>query len=165
MYQMTRRHSFTASARQGRQVLSWVCCLIAVAACAAPGDAVRSQPDSIVHVNLYADSPYPFSSATRVGNMLYLSGQIGTRMEGITPRLVPGGIDAEARQTMENIKAIVEHAGSSMDRIAKCMVMMADMSEWPRLNEVYASFFPGPKPARSAWGANGLALGARVEIT
>ena len=51
-----------------------------------------------------------------------------------------------------------------MDRIIKCTVFMADISEWPAMNEVYASYFPGPKPARSAAGANGLALGARVEI-
>ena len=116
-------------------------------------------------INLVEPWPYPFSSATRVGHMLYLSGQVGTRIENGAPVLVAGGIDAEARQTMENIKAIVEHAGSSMDRVVKCMVMLADMSEWPRFNEIYASYFPGPKPARSAWGANGLALGARVEVT
>lgn len=116
-------------------------------------------------INLVEPWPYPFSSAVRVGNMLYLSGQVGTRIENGAPVLVPGGIDAEARQTMENIKAILERSGSSMDRVVKCMVMLADMSEWPRLNEIYASYFPGPKPARSAWGAAGLALGARVEVT
>ena len=78
--------------------------------------------------------------------------------------LVAGGLDAEARQTLENIRAILERAGSSMSRVVKCSVMMADMTEWPRLNEIYATYFPGPKPARAAWGATGLALGARVEI-
>ncbi|HYH82801.1 MAG TPA: RidA family protein, partial [Longimicrobium sp.] len=110
------------------------------------------------------DWPFPFSPAVRVGHMVYLSGQIGTRMENGRPVLVPGGIEAETRQTLENIRAIVQESGSSMDRVVKCTVMMADMADWPRMNTIYASYFPGPKPARSALGANGLALGARVEI-
>ena len=103
----------------------------------------------------------PFSPAVQVGDLVFLSGQIGTDSTG---RLVPGGIEAETRQTLTNIRREVERAGSSMDRVPKCLVMMADMAEWPRMNVVYAEFFPGPKPARSALGANGLALGARVEI-
>jgi 2-iminobutanoate/2-iminopropanoate deaminase len=119
------------------------------------------------HINMSENWPYPFSSAVRVGNMLYLSGQMGTRIDSgaTTPSLVPGGIEAETRQALDNIKAILEKSGSSLDRVVKCMVMMADMSEWPKMNVIYASYFPGPKPARSAWGANGLALGGRVEIT
>jgi reactive intermediate/imine deaminase len=94
--------------------------------------------------------------------MLYLSGQIGTLPGSMT--LVEGGIQTETRQTMENIRAVLERYGSSLERVVKCTVMIADMSEWPALNEIYVEFFPGPKPARSALGANGLALGARVEI-
>ena len=104
----------------------------------------------------------PFSEAVRVGDMLYLSGQIGTLPGSMT--LVEGGIQAETRQTMENIRAVLERYGSSLERVVKCTVMIADMSEWPALNEIYIEFFPGPKPARSALGANGLALGARVEV-
>ncbi|WP_405282445.1 RidA family protein [Gaopeijia maritima] len=104
----------------------------------------------------------PFSEAVRVGPMLYLSGQIGNLPGTLT--LVEGGIQAETRQTMDNIRAILERYGSSLDRVVKCTVMVADMAEWPALNEVYVEYFPGPKPARSALGANGLALGARVEI-
>jgi reactive intermediate/imine deaminase len=104
----------------------------------------------------------PFSEAVRVGDMLYLSGQIGTLPGSMT--LVEGGIQSETRQTMENIRDVLQRYGSSLDRIVKCTVMVADMSEWPALNEVYVEFFTGPKPARSALGANGLALGARVEI-
>ncbi len=108
--------------------------------------------------------PYPFSPAVRVGDVIFLSGQLGTRMVDGRPVLVSGGVEAETRQALENIRAIAEQSGSSMDRIAKCTVMMADMAEWPRMNAVYATFFPGPKPARSAFGTTGLALGARVEI-
>jgi reactive intermediate/imine deaminase len=105
---------------------------------------------------------FPFSEAVRVGPFLYLSGQIGTDPE--TRQLVAGGIGPETRQTMENIKATVEKYESSMDRVIKCTVFLADMAEWPAMNEVYATFFPTNKPARSAMGASGLALGARVEI-
>ncbi len=105
--------------------------------------------------------PYPFSPVVRVGDMLYLSGQIGTDSAG---RLVPGGIQAETRQTLNNIRDIVTRSGSSMDRVVKCTVMMADMKEWPAMNEIYATYFPTHKPARSAFGATGLALNARTEI-
>jgi 2-iminobutanoate/2-iminopropanoate deaminase len=104
----------------------------------------------------------PFSEAVRVGNTLYLSGQIG-----IVPgsmKLVEGGIKTEARQTMENIKATLEAHGYAMTDVVKCTVMLADMSEWGTFNEVYKSFFSGRYPARSAFGANGLAIGARVEV-
>jgi 2-iminobutanoate/2-iminopropanoate deaminase len=104
----------------------------------------------------------PFSEAVRVGDTLYLSGQLG-----IVPgsmRLVAGGMPAEARQTMENIKATLEAHGASMRDIVKCTVMLADMAEWAAFNEVYAAYFPDRFPARSAFGAGGLALGARVEV-
>jgi 2-iminobutanoate/2-iminopropanoate deaminase len=104
---------------------------------------------------------FPFSPVVRVGDMLYLSGQIGTDSAG---QVVPGGIQAEARQTLNNIRDVVTRAGSSMDRVVKCTVMMADMKEWPAMNEVYTTYFPNHKPARSAFGATGLALNARVEI-
>jgi reactive intermediate/imine deaminase len=105
----------------------------------------------------------PFSDAVRVGNILYLSGEIG--VDYATMKLVPGGIKAETKQTMENIKATLEKYGSSMDNVFKCTVMITDMKEWPLMNEVYVTYFKKDRlPARSAIGANGLALGAKVEI-
>lgn len=104
----------------------------------------------------------PFSEAVRVGNMLYLSGQLG--MVPGTSGVVPGGIRAETRQALENIKAILERNGSSLDRVVKCTVFLADISEWPNINEVYRTYFPKSPPARSAMAASGLALNARVEI-
>jgi 2-iminobutanoate/2-iminopropanoate deaminase len=103
----------------------------------------------------------PFSAAVRVGDMLYLSGQLGTDGTGA---LVKGGIEPETRQAMENIRAVLEANRSSMDRVVKCLVMLADMAEWSAMNRVYVTFFPDHLPARSAMGASGLALGARVEI-
>ncbi len=103
----------------------------------------------------------PFSEAVRVGTMLYLSGAIGIDSSGI---LVPGGIEAETRQAMVNIRSVLERHGSSMDRVIKCTAMLADMGEWAAMNGVYVEFFPRNLPARSAFGASGLALGSRVEI-
>lgn len=141
----------------------FVACCVLISACAQT-PAGNSIPPAPEFINLVDPWPYPFSSAVRAGNLLFISGQIGTRIENGAPVLVTGGIDAEARQTLDNIRAIVAKAGTSMDRIVKCSVMLADMSEWPRFNQIYASYFPGPKPARAAWGANGLALNARVEV-
>jgi 2-iminobutanoate/2-iminopropanoate deaminase len=126
----------------------------AVATACAPRPTLQFMPDPSPPVG-------PFSRAVRVGDLLFLAGQIGTDASG---RLVPGGIQAETRQTLENIRAELRRNGLGMERVAKCTVFLADMSEWGRMNEVYATFFPGPKPARSAAGSNGLALGARVEI-
>ena len=117
--------------------------------------------DAPEYLTPYGPPSYPFSPAVRVGNVLYLSGQIGTDSTG---RLVPGGIGPETRQTMENIRDVLARTGSSLDRVVKCTVMMADMAEWPAMNAIYTTYFPTHKPARSALGANGLALGARVEI-
>ena len=104
----------------------------------------------------------PFSEGVRVGDTIYLSGQMGIvpgRLE-----LVEGGIEAETRQTLDNIKTTLEAHGLSMANIAKCTVMLADMADWPAFNEIYVSYFDRPYPARSAFGASGLALGGRVEI-
>jgi reactive intermediate/imine deaminase len=108
------------------------------------------------------DLQLPFSDAVRVGDMLYLSGQIGN-LPG-TLQLAEGGIAGETRQTMENIKASLEKRGSSLDEVVKCTVFLADIAEWAAMNEVYRTYFPVNPPARSALGASGLALGARVEI-
>ena len=104
----------------------------------------------------------PFSEAVRVGNILYLSGNIGIAPGTI--ELVPGGAAEETRQTLENIKATVERFGSTMDRVFKCTVFMADNAERAVINEVYSNFFPQNPPVRSGVGSSGLALGARVEI-
>lgn len=115
----------------------------------------------VEHYPLPEGMRLPFSEAVRVGSMLYLSGQMGVDANA---RLVPGGIEAETRQIMTNIRAVLERRGSSMDRVVKCLVMLADMAEWPAMNKVYLEYFKAPLPARSAFGASGLALGGRVEI-
>ena len=107
--------------------------------------------------------PLPFSEAVQVDNLLFVSGQLGNQPG--TRTLVAGGIVAETRQTMENIKAVLERHGTSLDRIVKVTVFLGDMKEWSAFNGVYGQYFAdGKLPARSALGANGLALGARVEV-
>ena len=88
----------------------------------------------------------PLSEAVRVGNLLFLSGQLGLVPGTMT--LVPGGIQAEARQALENIKTVLEPAGSSLGEVVKCTVMLADIGDWPAFNEIYKTFFPArPQPA------------------
>ena len=141
--------------------------LLLAAACTTQTipDTPPATRSDMEHITLTDNWPYPFSSAVRVGNMLYLSGQMGTQLVDGKPVLVTGGIEPETKQTLENIKTILAKAGSGMEHVVECKVMMADMKDWPRMNVIYATYFPGPKPARSAWGANGLALGGHVEIT
>jgi 2-iminobutanoate/2-iminopropanoate deaminase len=86
---------------------------------------------------------------------------MGTDASG---KLVAGGIEAETRQILANIRAVLERHGSSMDRVVKCLVMLADMADWPAMNTVYLEHFVPPLPARSAFGASGLALGGRIEM-
>ncbi len=107
------------------------------------------------------DLGLPFSAAVRVDNLLFLSGNIGNIPGSMT--LADGGIQGETRQTLENIKNVLETFGSSMDKVFKCTVFLADISEWGAMNEVYKTYFENP-PARSALGVSGLALGARTEI-
>ncbi|HEX4296064.1 MAG TPA: RidA family protein [Rhizomicrobium sp.] len=105
----------------------------------------------------------PFSSSVRVGDVIYLSGCLGNvpgKME-----LVKGGMEAEARQTMENIAAVLKANGLGFDAVFKCTVVLADMRQWGDFNKVYLEYFKGPNlPTRSAYGCNGLALGAAVEL-
>lgn len=116
----------------------------------------------VEHYAISADTQLPFSEAVRVGHMLYLSGQIG--IDPATSKLAEGGIAAETRQTLENIKSSLEKHGSSMAEVVKCTVYLADINEWAAMNKVYVTYFPSNPPARSALGTSGLALGSRTEI-
>lgn len=105
--------------------------------------------------------PLPFSSAVRAGDILYLSGQIGIGPDG----RLPEGIEAQTRQAMEHIGAILRSAGRSWDDVFHCTAMLENMADWPAFNRVYVTYFtPGRLPARSAFGTDGLALGALVEL-
>jgi reactive intermediate/imine deaminase len=103
----------------------------------------------------------PFSDAVRVGDTLYLSGQIGLGADG----KLPAGIDAQAKQAMDNIGNVLKARGLGFGDIVKCTVMLDNMADWPAFNKVYVTYFPeGKFPARSAFGTDGLALGALLEV-
>jgi 2-iminobutanoate/2-iminopropanoate deaminase len=104
----------------------------------------------------------PYSQAIVAGGLIFCSGQLG--LDPAAGKLVAGGIEAETRQALENLKAVLEKAGSSLDRVVKTTVILADMAEFAAMNKVYAEFFPSAPPARATFQAAGLALQARVEI-
>lgn len=91
-----------------------------------------------------------------------MSGQVGN-LPG-TLDLAPGGLEAQARQALDNLRAILERHGSSLERVVKVTVFLDDIADWPAFNEVYVGYFPKAPPARSALGADGLALGAALEV-
>lgn len=116
--------------------------------------------DNLVHVDAALEG-LPFSPAIRAGGMIYLSGQIGNRPG---TRELPEGAAAQTRQAMENIRTVLEAAGATLYDVVKCTVFLDDMADYGKMNEVYASYWEGAPPARSAFGADGLALGALLEI-
>lgn len=120
-----------------------------------------STSESAVYHPFVAIPGLPFSEAVEAGPFLFLAGQIGSAADG---KLVAGGVAAETRQALTNVKDVLERHGSSLDRIVKVTVMMADMNEWAAMNAEYVKFFGLHLPARSAFGCNGLAMGARMEI-
>lgn len=121
-----------------------------------------AQSTTVEYQSAANPSARTLSEFVRVGNMLYLSGKLGFDSTG---KLAPGGIGPETKQTLENIKTVLEKNGSSMDNVIKCTVMLADIKEWADMNTVYVTFFKKERlPARSAFGTSGLVQNARVEI-
>ncbi len=123
--------------------------------------AVAAEPEFFARKTAPGQPSYPFSEAVRVGDMLYLSGDIGVDASG---KLVAGGVKAEAKQTMDNIGANLARHGSSFDHVVQCTVALADIADWPAFNEVYKGYFTKHFPARMAYATGGLALGAKVEV-
>lgn len=137
-----------------RALVSCLPLLLACAASAPPLHFDRS-PET-------AAAGLPFSDAVRAGDLLFVSGQLGIAPGG--DALVPGGIEAETRQCLENIAAILARNGSDLSHVVKCTAFLADITEWPRMNAVYTEFFGERLPARSALAAAGLAFDARIEL-
>ena len=141
-------------------------CLLAASACSAAAPerppVQHYPPDAALQAAARAGGfKLPFSTAVRVGDILYLSGVIGTADDG----RLPAGIEAQSRQAMDNVGGALALAGLGYDDVFRCLVMLEDMADWPAFNRVYAGYFNEDRlPARSALGADGLALGALVEV-
>ena len=118
-----------------------------------------SEPEYLARATL-GGRPLPFSSAVRIGDILYLSGQMGFRDDGTLAE----GMEGQARQALENIRAVLQSAGLGFSDVFHCTVMLADMAPWAAFNAVYLEYFSDPLPTRSAFGASGLALGGLVEL-
>ncbi|WP_046756264.1 RidA family protein [Kordia jejudonensis] len=103
----------------------------------------------------------PFSAAVETENLLFLSGQIGK--DHAKGMLATGGIEAETKQAIENIKAVLAQHNSSLDRVVKCTVILSDINDFKAFNSVYVQYFPN-KPARTTFAAGGLAANAKIEI-
>ena len=125
------------------------------------GSAATAEPAQYIVSDAMKAANLPFSQAVRVGDVLYLSGELGVD-ESFD--LVEGGIEPETHQLFANIKKTLTENGSSLEDVFKCTVMLDNIDEWPAFNKIYVTYFPGNKPARSAFGAEGLALGAAVEM-
>lgn len=129
--------------------------------------AASASPRHTTHAQFYPSADpvlkaLPFSEAVRAGDLLILSGEIGALPGKMA--LAAGGISGESRQALENVRGILQRHGATLGDVVQCTVFLADMKDWPAFNTVYREFFKPPFPARSATGATGLALGARVEL-
>ncbi len=116
----------------------------------------------VVHTPKVPPARVPLSQAIKVGDWVFASGQLG--LDVATGKLAPGGIAAETRQVCENLKAILEAGGSSLDRVVKVTIYMVDLTELMAMNEVFSRYFSVDPPARTTFQCVALVGGARVEI-
>ncbi|AWH75325.1 reactive intermediate/imine deaminase [Dokdonia sp. Dokd-P16] len=145
-------------------------CLILLLSCQERHSLTRPVPETKVEINEkpvfhksheITKKDAPFSDVVQVGEMYFLSGQIGLNQKNRT--LVPGGITAETTQTLENIKEVLAQHDMDMSNVVKALVILDDIEDFKAFNEVYSSYFP-QKPARTTFAAEALALGAKIEI-
>ena len=135
--------------------------VIAIATGLVVSSSVIAAPPRYFPAPALQGRPAPFSTAVQVGDVLYMSGQVGLAPDGKLPETFEG----QAKQTMENIGAVLKAHGLGWGQVFKCTVFIADMKNWPAFNTVYVPYFkPGRLPARSAVGDSGLALGAQLEL-
>ena len=116
----------------------------------------------IIHTDKAPQAIGPYSQAVRTEQMVYTAGQIG--LDPATMEVVSGGVEAETRQVLNNLKQVLEAANSGLNYMVKTTVFLRDMADFPRMNAVYAEFFPENPPARSTVAAAGLPKGVAVEI-
>jgi 2-iminobutanoate/2-iminopropanoate deaminase len=116
----------------------------------------------VIHTNKAPKAVGPYSQAVRAGNFLFTSGQIP--MDPVSGKLVQGGIKEQARQVMQNLKAVLEAAGMNFSNVVKSTVFLDDLKNFVPFNEIYGEYFPEDRPARSTFQVAGLPLGAKIEI-
>ena len=116
----------------------------------------------IIHTDRAPQAIGPYSQAVRTDNMVYTAGQIG--LDPATMEIVSGGVEAETRQVLNNLKQVLEAANSGLNYVVKTTVFLRDMADFPKMNAIYAEFFPKNPPARSTVAVAALPKGVAVEI-
>lgn len=130
--------------------------------CTSPSEEKPENREPVFHISHEPSrSDKPFSDAVQVGDLFFLTGQIG--LDHFSGELVEGGITPETRQTLENIKAVLAHHDMSMDDVVKATVILDTIADFAEFNSVYITYFP-KKPARTTFAAESLARNARIEI-
>jgi len=136
-----------------KTLLVSVIAFLAISSCQVTGQGVKFYPNE--------NKAYPFSAAVKAGDLVYISGTLGTDKDG---KLDPD-FKKQSVQVMENIRDRITKLGYTMKDIVKCTVMIKDMAKWSQFNEVYRTYFEADRfPARSAMGVSGLAMGADIEV-
>ena len=145
-----------------KRVIAALFALLAVfvflGAAAQKGDIVKKQ----ILTDKAPKASGTISQGIAAGGFVFCSGQLP--VDPATGKIVPGGIEDQARQVLKNLSAVLEAAGSSLDQVVKCTVLMTDLSEFAAMNKIYAEFFKAPCPARATFQIGALALGAKIEI-
>lgn len=134
--------------------------LLATVACNSEEKEDKTTRRVITLENTPAKRPY--SPAIEAGNTLYVSGQIA--VDPATSKLVEGGIEEQTRQALKNLKTVVEKAGYTLENVTKCTVLLADISFYSGVNQIYMEYFPKDPPARMAFAVKDLPMGALIEI-
>jgi 2-iminobutanoate/2-iminopropanoate deaminase len=123
----------------------------------------KKDPIQVIKTDKAGPPVGPYSQAIKAGGFVFVAGEKG--MDPVTKQIVPGGIEPETRRTLENIKAILEEAGSGMDWVVSTFVFMTDLSQFSKMNEIYAEYFKRNPPGRTTVEVKSLPAGAHVEIT
>ena len=123
----------------------------------------KKNPIQVIKTDKAGPPVGPYSQAIKAGGFVFVAGEKG--MDPVTKQIVPGGIEPETRRTLENIKAILEEAGSGMDWVVSTFVFMTDLSQFSKMNEIYAGYFKRNPPGRTTVEVKSLPAGAHVEIT
>jgi len=123
----------------------------------------KKHPIQVIKTEKAGPPVGPYSQAIKAGGFVFVAGEKG--MDPVTKQIVPGGIEPETRRTLENIKAILEEAGSGMDWVVSTFVFMTDLSQFSKMNEIYAEYFKRYPPGRTTVEVKSLPAGAHVEIT